>query len=173
MDDVKLDMLKRRVIACFVDVVFLGALAGILQIFLRVIPYDILRDILALMVTSFFCFVTLAKDGPTWFIEALRGQSPGKKAMGLIVTKLDGQTNITFRDSIVRNIPLAVPYGILLIPMIGSYLTFIPRIVFFSIGLLGALVYLLLMGLEVLLMYKDPDMRRWGDKKAETRVVST
>lgn len=173
MDDVKLDMLKRRIIACFVDVVFLGALAFIIHIGLRIIPFpDIIRDFFSGLIFAFFGFLTLAKDGPTWFIEMLRGQSPGKKAMGLIVVKLDGKTNISFRDSIVRNIPMGLPYALALFVQIARYVPFISGYLILM-AIPGFLLCWAVVGLELLLMYKDPEMRRWGDYRAETRVVTS
>ena len=50
----------------------------------------------------------------------LGGRSLGKKAVGLRVSAIDGrgQAAIT-RDSIIRNIPLAMAYGLFMIPYAG------------------------------------------------------
>ena len=170
--DEKLELLKRRLMACFIDCVLIGTLSILAHIPLRIIGLPQLIEILMSgMIFLFFGFLVLAKDGPTWFIDFLRGQSPGKKAFGIIVVKPDGKTNITFKESIIRNIPLGIPYfiavfcqAVRIIPFISGFLLFF--------AFLGFLVSLVIILVETLLIYKDPEGRRWGDKQAETKVVA-
>lgn len=171
----KLEMLKKRLMACFIDCVLIGSVAIILHIPIRLVLPSYLLPIISSMIFLFAGFIILAKDGPTWFIEVLRGQSPGKKAVGLIVTKLDGKTNITFQESIVRNIPIAVPYVFACITQVVSQVaSFVPILggfIILGIAAVGFLVSNAIILFEVYMMYKDPDGRRWGDHKAVTKVI--
>lgn len=167
----KIEMLKRRLMAGFIDCVLFGSVALILHIPVRILGLpEPIPSLFSFMIMLFFGFLLLAKDGPTWFIEALRGQSPGKKAIGLLVTKLDGRTNISWGDSINRNLPLAVPYLIAAmiqvlknLPIIGGFLIWM--------AMLGFLVSALVIGIELIMMFKDPEGRRWGDHRACTKVT--
>ncbi len=164
-------MLKNRIMACFIDFVLIGSLAILMHVPLRIIGFPgLIEALFSSMIFMFFGFLILAKDGPTWFIDFLHGQSPGKKAVGLIVTKLDGRSNISFQESIIRNIPLGLPYFFAFfcrvvhhIPLISWFLLFV--------GLLGFIACPIIICLEILMIYKDPEGRRWGDHKAGTRVV--
>ena len=177
MDKEKMELFQKRLAAGGLDLVLFGSTC----IFLHVPLYwfnswifggsAVILSSLSSLLFLFFAFLIAAKDGPTWFIAPLQGQSPGKKAIGLIVTKPDGRTNISWEESIKRNSPFCLPYltGVMcqvfrLVPFISGFL-----LIF---AMLGLLVAVAIIALEVLLIYKDPEMRRWGDKFADTVVVA-
>lgn len=96
-------------------------------------------------------FFILIADG---FVE---GRSPGKMLSSLKVVRLDGEP-VDYLSSILRNIPVALPFFLYLFPSIGHFLAY-------TVGL-GVLV------VEAsFCLYNDEGMRI-GDTVASTAVVS-
>lgn len=86
------------------------AIAGFVDL-LVVIGLTRLPDVLGFLSASGYI---LARDG------LFQGRSPGKKLIGLSVRSAeDGDRATTYRDSIIRNVPLVVIYILFLIPFMG------------------------------------------------------
>lgn len=83
----------------------------------------------------------------------LDGRSLGKKVIRLKVVSVSTEGAGTFRDSILRNITLAIAILLLKIPLIGWILS------------------LLIFALEFLLMLGNKEGKRLGDDIANTKVV--
>lgn len=84
------------------------------------------------------------------------GRSLGKWLTGLKVIRL-GPEPIDFQASMLRNLPVAAPFLLYLVPAVGPFLAF-------TIGLAILLT-------ETYLGFYDPDGQRAGDTFAETLVV--
>lgn len=84
------------------------------------------------------------------------GRSLGKWLTGLKVIRL-GPDPIDFQASMLRNLPVAAPFLLYLVPAVGPFLAF-------TIGLAILLI-------ETYLGFYDPDGQRAGDTFAETLVV--
>jgi len=84
------------------------------------------------------------------------GRSPGKWLTGLKVVRIDRDA-MDFPASMTRNLPVAVPFLLYLLPAIGPFLAYT----------LGAAV----LCAEVYLGFYDPEGQRAGDTIAETLVV--
>lgn len=84
------------------------------------------------------------------------GRSLGKWLTGLKVVRL-GPEPIDFQASMLRNLPVAAPFLLYLIPAVGPFLAF-------TIGVAILLI-------ETYLGFYDPDGQRAGDTFAETLVV--
>lgn len=82
-----------------------------------------------------------------------KGKSLGKKFMRLKVINLESKKTGDFRDSVVRNLILALSLFFLKIPFIGWIIVFI--------------VYTL----EFIIILGDSDSRRLGDYLAKTSVI--
>jgi uncharacterized RDD family membrane protein YckC len=89
-----------------------------------------------------------------WLFRDITGSSIGKMVMGSVVVREDG-TPASVSQKILRNLPLALPGFIGVIPFIG---------IFFEI-ILGALI----LGIEIILLLSTG--RRLGDRLAGTTVV--
>lgn len=81
--------------------------------------------------------------------------SLGKKLLNLQVTTLQG-AQVTYAESIRRNIIFAIPTVFSIIPFVGWFI---------SIGL-ALIIYIL----EIVTMAGDPQGQRYGDRWAETIV---
>jgi len=81
------------------------------------------------------------------------GRSPGKRITGLRTRLRGGRTDVSFRESILRNLPLAAAWLLAELPVIG--------------WILAGLVLLF----EGLLVIGSTDGRRFGDELANTQVV--
>jgi uncharacterized RDD family membrane protein YckC len=81
------------------------------------------------------------------------GRSLGKKVIKLRVVSVSAEGSGTFRDSILRNIPLAIAILLLTIPIIG--------------WLVSAAIFVL----EFLLMLGNQEGKRLGDDMAGTKVI--
>ncbi|HHW20594.1 RDD family protein [Thermodesulfovibrio thiophilus] len=92
-------------------------------------------------------FYLLISDG------LFNGRSIGKKFLRLKVINIDRQSNADFRDSIVRNLPLAFPLFFVLIPIVGW------------------LIFFLIFAFEFILMVGDSEAKRFGDYLAKTSVI--
>lgn len=84
------------------------------------------------------------------------GRSLGKWLTGLRVVRLD-QEPVDFQASMLRNLPVAAPFLLYLVPAVGPFLAF-------TIGVAILLI-------ETYLGFYDPDGQRAGDTFAETLVV--
>ena len=121
--------LTTRAVAGFIDLLLVIGMARLPDVmgFLAVIGYILIRDGL------------------------FHGQSIGKKVIGLHVALVDGPGKaVSFRESIIRNVPLAVAYLLFLLPYAG--------------WLLGPLA----LGVEALAAMGDEQGMRIGDLLART-----
>ena len=87
-----------------------------------------------------------------------QGESVGKKLLGFkVISIVDGST-CTFKQSAIRNLPLALPLFLSIIPLWGWILTIL-------IGLPAV-------GLELYLMMRLESSHRLGDVMADTTIVN-
>jgi uncharacterized RDD family membrane protein YckC len=86
-----------------------------------------------------------------------RGQSVGKRLMGLKVVRVPGGEPMRMRDSTIRNLPIGVATFFAIIPLWG--------------WIICILVGVPLMLIEITLMLRMKDETRLGDIMAGTRVV--
>jgi uncharacterized RDD family membrane protein YckC len=84
------------------------------------------------------------------------GRSAGKWLASLRVIRVDGEP-ADFQSSLLRNLPVAVPFLLYLIPVVGP--------------VLAATIGLALLLIEAYLGFYDDDGQRAGDTLAETIVV--
>lgn len=124
----------------------------------RVLAY--LIDIIPMLLFSTLHFVPIvgwmaygALHLVYWLIRDIGGASLGKMVLGSFVASQDGGPS-TDSQRIVRNIPLALPGLIGLIPVVG---------IFFELGLA-----VLIVGVEAILLLATG--RRFGDRLANTMV---
>ncbi|GAB4538176.1 MAG: RDD family protein [Thermodesulfovibrionia bacterium] len=91
----------------------------------------------------------------------LGGRSVGKWLIGLKVIVVETGAPCTYKESIIRNIPIAIGYilfGLLKnIPLIG--------------WLLGGAVFVIILGIEGLIMIGSQKGMRLGDEIARTQVI--
>ncbi len=85
------------------------------------------------------------------------GQSVGKKFMGFQVISLEDGRPCTVKQSVIRNIPLLVPLGLAIFPLIGPILAIVAGI--------------FLLVLEVFFLFKLDSGHRLGDVMADTSVM--
>jgi uncharacterized RDD family membrane protein YckC len=123
--------LTTRAVAGFVDLLLVIGLAR-------------LPDVLGFLSASGYLLI---RDG------LFEGQSAGKKLIGLRVAPLEEEKAITYRESIIRNVPLTLAFMLFLIPYAG--------------WLLGPLA----LGIECLTAIGDDQGMRIGDMLARTWVV--
>jgi len=81
------------------------------------------------------------------------GRSVGKKLIGLMVVKADGDGRCTYRESIIRNSPFLIGYVLMIIPWIGW------------------LFPLIVIAFESLLIIGSKRGMRLGDEIAKTQVI--
>jgi len=117
---------------------------------------------LAALIDGTLCIVLFIVPILGWIIGTLYilfrdgllgGGSLGKKILGLKVLHLEKNQNANFLDSILRNLPLAAAYILILIPVIGWIIA--PIIVI----------------AESLFVLSDEMGNRFGDRLANTQVV--
>lgn len=84
------------------------------------------------------------------------GRSAGKWLTGLAVVRVDRDA-MDFQSSILRNLTVAAPFLLYLVPAVGPFLAY-------TVGLAILLI-------ETYLGFYDPDGQRAGDTLAETLVV--
>ena len=169
------DYLKRRLSAAFIDSVLLGCVCLLLHVPVKMVFWILpiprfVFSICSILMLVLFGALTLLKDGPI-DIGPLAGQSIGKKMFNLKVTRLDGTTLITFKDSIARNIPMATPYFWMAGLWIAQALPFIGPTLTIAMFFLGFFAVSGMFAYEAFLLFKDPEHRRWGDRQAGSRVV--
>ncbi len=88
-----------------------------------------------------------------WLLRDINGASPGKSVMGSFVGSTDGTASTT-QQRLLRNVPLAIPGILGMIPLIG---------IFFE-----GIVALVIFGTEAILLLVTG--RRFGDRLAGTAV---
>ena len=146
----KADLVKRFV-AALID----GIIVGVVGMIIGLIPF-IGGPIAGVCVGGYW----LLRDGLD--LDFADKRSIGKKVMKLRPVRLDGQP--MDRDTpIKRNLPLAIyaiGYFLWIVPVFG-HLASIP------IFLIGGIINLI----EAILVLTDAEGRRWGDKRAGTRVI--
>jgi len=81
------------------------------------------------------------------------GGSAGKRLIGLKTVVWEGQREVSFRESIIRNIPFIVAYLVYHVPFIGWFI---------ALGIAG---------FEFFLMLGNPNGIRLGDELAKTFVL--
>ena len=123
--------LTTRAVAGFVDLLLVIGLAR-------------LPDVLGFLSAAGYLLI---RDG------LFEGQSAGKKLIGLRVSPLEGEIAMTYRESIIRNVPLTLGFMLFLIPYVG--------------WLLAPLA----LGIECLAAIGDDRGMRIGDMLARTWVV--
>lgn len=84
------------------------------------------------------------------------GRSAGKRLTGLQVVRVDNDP-MDFQASLLRNLTVASPFLLYLVPIVGPFLAFT----------VGTAILLI----EAYLGFYDPDGQRAGDTLAETLVV--
>lgn len=88
----------------------------------------------------------------------LEGQSCGKRFMGFAVKSLEDGSPCSYKQSIIRNLPLTIPLFLCVIPFWG--------------WLLGAIAGVSFAGMEVYLLYNLDSGHRLGDVMADTSVMA-
>lgn len=88
----------------------------------------------------------------------MNGQSCGKRFMGFAVKSLEDGSPCSYKQSIIRNLPLTIPLLLCVVPFWG--------------WLLGAIVGAMLIGLEIYLLYNLDSGHRLGDVMADTSVMA-
>ena len=85
------------------------------------------------------------------------GQSLGKRVMGFSVISLEDGGPCTLKQSVIRNLPILIPWGLLVIPFWGWFLAFLLSVPLFA--------------LEIYLISKINSGHRLGDVMADTSVI--
>ena len=134
------------------------------RVFVRIIAKTI--DFMVFMVFAVFlprplgpvlgCLYSLLADGTNY--KKFRGQSIGKKLFGIQVVHIRKRTPISFRESALRNSPVAVATFFAIIPLWG--------------WLIVALLGLPLLCMEVYLMWTVTTGHRLGDVMGDSEVVN-
>ncbi|MHB1645044.1 MAG: RDD family protein [bacterium] len=124
-----------RFIAKAVDLLIVGFFSEIFY------PYGLMAGLLYLLIGDGF----------------FNGQSLGKKLIGLKVVTASDEKKIEFKDSIIRNMFLAVVLAFAFIPLFGMFLMFTA----------GLFIY----GIEIYYIITNPIGERIGDRLAFTKVV--
>ncbi len=119
------------------------AVAGFVDLLL-VIGLERLPDVLGFLAAAGYLLI---RDG------LFEGQSIGKKVIGLRVAPSDSAQGMTYRESIIRNIPLALAFILFQVPYIG--------------WILGPLA----LCVECLTAIGDDQGMRIGDMLARTSVI--
>ncbi|MBU1107558.1 MAG: RDD family protein [Candidatus Riflebacteria bacterium] len=163
-------ILQKRLLATFIDLVLVGVVAAVLIFIATMVLGQFFGSLFSFFVLAASAVIVLVKDMPFKFGE-LDCQSPGKKAMNIRVTDLQGNS-ITLKQSMQRNFILAMPY---VLSALGSLLGAIPL----GIGFIGTLFIVMpLMFIasianvyEIYRIYSGERNRRWGDELAGTIVA--
>lgn len=162
-------ILQKRLLATFIDLVLVGVISSLLIFVAVFILPSILSSIFSFFVFMASSVLILIKDMP-FKIGELDSQTPGKKAMNIRVTDLQGNP-ISLKQSIQRNAILAMPY---VVSALGSLFAMIP-----IIGVVGTLLIVLPLMMitfiancyEIYRIYSGERNRRWGDEFAGTIVA--
>lgn len=86
------------------------------------------------------------------------GQSVGKKLMGFSVISLEDGTPCSFKQSVIRNLPILIPLGLSIVPIWG--------------WIMSAIIGIPLIVLELYLLAKLDSGHRLGDVMADTSVMA-
>ncbi len=86
------------------------------------------------------------------------GQSVGKRFIGFRVVSLEDGSPCSFRQSIIRNLPIIIPLSLSIIPVLGWVFT--------------ALLIVPICLLEAYLIFKLDSGHRLGDVMADTTVIA-
>jgi len=162
-------ILQKRLLATFIDLVLVGVVSSVLILIAAFVLPHFLGSIFSFFVFMAAAAVILVKDMPFKAGE-LDSQTPGKKAMNIRVTDLQGKP-ITIKQSIQRNAVLAMPY---VVSALGSLFAMIP-----IIDIVGTLLIVMPLMLitfaancyEIYRIYSGERNRRWGDELAGTIVA--
>lgn len=167
------DILQKRIIGGFIDFVIVGAATSFMYmpgaVFLPGGTFN-LSNAYGFFLFTAAAIILLVKDMP-FKVGPLENQTPGKKAMGIKVCKLNGEP-IDMNLSIKRNLLTASPYIAAAISMLFSvihiqYVTFFISLIAFAVLSTASIVAL---GYEMYGIHSDSQGRKWGDKYAETIV---
>lgn len=123
--------------------VFFRGAAKLIDLIIIIILWKIFHDA-GIFIGVFYLLIS---DG------LFNGSSIGKKFLRLRVINIQRQSNADFRDSIIRNLPLAFSLFFLLIPI------------------LGWLICIVIFAFEFILIVGDPEAKRLGDHLAKTLVI--
>lgn len=167
-------ILQKRLIATFID----GVIVGVATIFLTLPAMMILPQspinfaaLFGFFVSAAGAAVILIKDMP-FQAAGLDSQTPGKKAMNIRVTDMNGDP-ITMQMSINRNIIPALPMvvgalsnllNIVHIPIISGLASFFIILPLLMIAFFANIF-------EIYKIYSGEQNRRWGDTFAGTIVA--
>ncbi|MBF0545924.1 MAG: RDD family protein [Candidatus Riflebacteria bacterium] len=172
------ELFKKRMGAAFIDLVTIGAVCILLHIPWKILPFpSIVFNVISFFTFIFFGAIVLLKDSPyriEGFGVCLEHQTPGKKTMGILVTQLDGISPIDHFASVKRNMTLAIPYywAALLVFLQSMPIPFFKWFIISSFAIVGMLAVVGITAFEIFQIYKDPEGRRWGDKRADTKVIA-
>jgi len=85
------------------------------------------------------------------------GQSIGKRILKTQVINAKTGLPATYRESAIRNLPLAINFFLPIVPLFGHILGGVTGVVVFTV--------------EAVALFTDKERRRWGDKVAGTIVI--
>ncbi|MEN2994202.1 MAG: RDD family protein [Thermodesulfovibrio sp.] len=125
------------------NIVFLRTIAKLIDLIVVLILWKIFHEV-GIFLGIFYLLIS---DG------LFKGCSIGKKLLRLRVTNIEKQRNADFRDSILRNLPLAL------------------SLFFLSIPVIGWLICLMIFLFEFIIMIGDSESKRLGDYLAKTSVI--
>jgi len=162
-------IMQKRLLASFIDLVLIGVAASVLIFLAAFVLPNMIASLFGCIVFLAAGALVLIKDMP-FKIGDFDGQTPGKKVMNIRVTDLQGNP-ITLKQSVQRNIVLAMPYAV---SALGSLFSIIPLIGF--VGTLLIVIPLMLLTFvancyEIYRIYSGERNRRWGDEMAGTIVA--
>ncbi|MFZ5951601.1 MAG: RDD family protein [Candidatus Rifleibacteriota bacterium] len=165
------DILMKRFIATFIDMVLVGVTATILIVPVMMILGKTLGAMFSFFVFSAAAAAILLKDMP-YKIGELDGQTPGKKAMNIRVTDLNGNP-ITIQQSIQRNL---IPASGYVIAAVSALINVIPLGIIAGIAGFFIILPLMLISIganlfEIYKIFSSPQHRRIGDQMANTIVA--
>lgn len=167
------NILMKRFIATFIDLVLVGTAATIILIPAMMVLPRMFSALFAFFVFATAAVAILLKDMPYRINFAeLDGQSPGKKAMNIRVTDLN-KNPITMQQSIQRNL---IPASGYVIAAVSSLIHIIPFDFLTGIAGLFIITPLMLISLianlvEIYKIFSAPQHRRIGDQMANTIVA--
>lgn len=175
LEPANMNLSLKRIIAKFLDLVFIFSSTMILCLFIiilsPILPKFILNIILAI-VFGLGCLCVLLLDGP-YTIAVFDQQSIGKKFLGLKVVFRNSKQSISYLASAKRNMLLASPYFVLVLFCILDM---------FNVNLISAYKYYIFIfvfvvvcfvsyGVEIYTFLKSPQNIRYGDVFADTIVI--
>lgn len=165
------NILMKRFIATFIDMVLIGVASVILIVPVMMVLGKTFGTLFSFFVFAAAAAAILLKDMP-YKIGELDGQTPGKKAMNIRVTTLQGNP-ITMQQSIQRNL---IPASGYVIAAVSSLINSLPLGIIAGIAGLVIILPLMLISLlanlfEIYKIFSAPQHRRIGDEMAGTIVA--